>query len=282
MSEKLRILDLFSGIGGFSLGLERTGGFETVAFCEIDPFCRAVLAKHWPNIPCHDDITTREFTKGEADVICGGFPCQDISIAGNRAGITGKRSGLYREMVRAIRVVRPAFALMENVADLLSLGMGVVLGDLAEGGHDAEWDCISAHDAGAPHGRDRVWIAVTDAYEFKRPKRSGFCAGWWLWQPKEVEAARNANGQWELQPPRLLGNVRRWIDNAARSRAWWARNWQEEFAALRGMDDGVPTRLDRSEMSSGVAALGNAVVTIIPEAWGHAILQAQEQMRKAA
>lgn len=98
---KLTVLDLFSGIGGFSLGLERTGGFETKAFCEIDPFCRRVLAKHWPQVPCFDDVTTlRGEDVGPVDVICGGFPCQDISIAGRQAGIDGARSGLWGHLAR--------------------------------------------------------------------------------------------------------------------------------------------------------------------------------------
>ena len=156
----MRLLDLFSGIGGFSLGLERSGAFETVAFCEIDPFCRRVLAKHWPGVPVHDDVTTREFIEGEADAICGGFPCQDVSLAGKRAGVSAARSGLYRELVRAIRVVRPRIALLENVAALLSDGMGTVLGDLAEGGDCVEWDCVPASAVGAPHERDRVWIVA--------------------------------------------------------------------------------------------------------------------------
>lgn len=95
-----RVLDLFSGIGGFSLGLERTGGFETVAFCEIDPFCRRVLAKRFPGVPCSEDITSREFSEGEADVITGGFPCQDISYAGAGAGLAGERSVSQRHRVR--------------------------------------------------------------------------------------------------------------------------------------------------------------------------------------
>ena len=155
----MKVLDLFSGIGGFSLGLERAG-MQTVAFCEIDPFGRRVLAKHWPDIPCHDDVTTREFHEGEADVICGGFPCQDISLAGAGAGLSGERSGLYRELVRAIRLVRPRYAIVENVAALLSRGMGTVLGDMAEIGYDAEWHCIPASAVGAPHRRDRVWIVA--------------------------------------------------------------------------------------------------------------------------
>jgi len=159
-TSKLRVLDLFSGIGGFSLGLERAGGFETVRFCEIEDYPRPVLARHWPAIPCDRDVTQTEFTEGEADVIVGGFPCQDLSNAGRRAGLSGARSGLYRELVRAIRVVRPRYAVLENVAALLGRGMGLVLGDLAESGYDTEWDCIPASAVGAPHQRDRVWIVA--------------------------------------------------------------------------------------------------------------------------
>lgn len=131
-----------------------------MAFCEIDPFCRKVLAKHWPDVPIYEDITKVKFERGQADIITGGFPCQDISYAGDGTGIAGKRSGLYRELVRAIRVVRPKYAIVENVAALLNRGMGILLGDLAEIGNDAEWDCIPASDCGAPHGRPRVWIVA--------------------------------------------------------------------------------------------------------------------------
>lgn len=161
----LRLLDLFSGIGGFSLGFQNSGFARPVAFVEIDPFCQRVLAKHWPGVPCHDDVKTREFVEGEADVIAGGFPCQDVSCAGKRAGITGARSGLYRELVRAIRVVRPKVAVLENVAALLSDGMGTVLGDLAEGGDCIEWDCVPACAIGAPHERERVFIVAHPDYE---------------------------------------------------------------------------------------------------------------------
>lgn len=157
---KLRVLDLFSGIGGFSLGLERTDGFETVAFCEMKPHARAVLAKNFPGVPCHDDVTTYDFKEGEADVITAGFPCQDISFAGAGAGLAGTRSGLYREVIRAVRVVRPLRAVLENVAALLGRGMDTVLGDLATVGYDAEWHCIPASAVGAPHRRDRIWIVA--------------------------------------------------------------------------------------------------------------------------
>ncbi len=165
----LRVLDLFSGIGGFSLGLERTGGFKTIAFCEIDPFCRRVLAKHWPGVPIYEDITTADFSGVSADVICGGFPCQDVSNAGKRAGITGERSGLWKHLVGAIRVVRPKYAIVENVAALLSNGLGVVLRDLAEIGYDAEWHCIPASYVGRPTGRDRVWIVANPRERAPRP-----------------------------------------------------------------------------------------------------------------
>ena len=163
----MRVLDLFSGIGGFSLGLERAG-MRTVAFCEIDPFCRAVLAQHWPEVPIHDDVRT---LTGDAlrargiavDVICGGFPCQDLSFAGKRAGLEGARSGLWGEYARLIGELRPRFVVVENVPGLLSLGMGTVLGDLAALGYDATWDCIPAAAVGAPHRRDRVWIVANAA-----------------------------------------------------------------------------------------------------------------------
>lgn len=163
-------LSLFSGIGGLDLAAE-WAGFRTVAFVERDKYCQRVLAKHWPGVPISNDVCEREFTRGEADIISGGFPCQDVSNAGLRSGIAGERSGLYRELVRAIRVVRPRFAVVENVAALLNRGMGTVLGDMAEIGYDTEWDCIPASAVGALHHRERVFItAYSDAHSL-RPQR---------------------------------------------------------------------------------------------------------------
>lgn len=151
---------MFSGIGGFSLGLERAG-FTTAAFCEIDPIARKVLKKHWPDIPIFEDVST---LKGDMleniDVICGGFPCQDISLAGKGAGLAGKRSGLWYEFHRLIQEIKPRYAIIENVAALRSRGLEDVLRSLNEIGYDAEWHCIPASAVGAPHRRDRVWIVA--------------------------------------------------------------------------------------------------------------------------
>lgn len=238
----MRVLDLFSGIGGFSLGLERAG-MKTVRFVEIDPFCRRVLARHWPYVPCDEDITTAEFREGEADVICGGFPCQDVSRAGKRAGISGIHSGLYRELVRAIRVVRPKFAVLENVAALLGDGMGEVCGDLAESGYNLEWDCVPACAIGAPHQRDRIWIVAhaqgdgfgawragrfADSFSRIRNKTRGDFA--------DAKCAGLSNGdaktKWESQPESARENG---------PNCWEA--WPDE-PALCGVDDGIPFELD--------------------------------------
>lgn len=156
----LRILDLFSGIGGFSYAGEKlVGGFETVQFVEQNLFCQQVLAKHWPDVPIHDDIKTYEPVEGSADIICGGFPCQDISVAGRQAGIKeGTRSGLFYELMRVVCGVRPRYVVLENVAAILTNGLGTVLGEMAAAGYDTEWACIPARDVGAVHKRDRWWL----------------------------------------------------------------------------------------------------------------------------
>jgi DNA (cytosine-5)-methyltransferase 1 len=156
----VRIGSLFAGIGGFDLAA-RWMGWETAWFSEIDPYASAVLAKHWPGVPNHGDITKIDFTQVEpVDMLCGGFPCQDISNAGKRKGIGGERSGLWSEYARAIGELRPRYVVVENVAALLVRGLERVLGDLAALGYDAEWTVLSAADVGAPHLRERLWITA--------------------------------------------------------------------------------------------------------------------------
>jgi DNA (cytosine-5)-methyltransferase 1 len=239
---KYKLLDLFSGIGGFSLGLERSGGFKTVAFCEIDPFCRKVLRKHWPDVRQYEDVTKLTAEQLRADgigvaAICGGFPCQDISVAGKGAGIAeGTRSGLWSEFARLIGELRPKYVIVENVAALLSRGLGRVLGDLAALGYDAEWHCIPASSVGAPHRRDRVWIIAN---------ASGFGCDWGghvkssPFQEPERPRERG-RGAWNSPQPRMLG-----------------------------VAHGVPYRVDR------IRSLGNAVVPQIPELIGKAIMEAE-------
>ena len=167
MKPPLKILDGFAGIGGFSYAAHKiVGGFETTQFIEIDKFCQKLLAKRFPNIPIHDDVRTFTANLGEFDVFCSGFPCQDISVAGLQKGITKEtRSGLFFEVIRIIRMVRPKFVVLENVAAILNNGLDIVLGELSEAGYDAEWSIISASSLGAAHRRSRWWcVAYTNDY----------------------------------------------------------------------------------------------------------------------
>jgi DNA (cytosine-5)-methyltransferase 1 len=242
---KLRVLSLFAGIGGFDLGLERTGGFETVAVSDVDEYANRVTARRFPAAEQLGDVTKAEFP--DADVICAGFPCQDISVAGKGAGLAGARSGLWREVVRAICVVRPRYTLLENVAALLDRGMGTVLGDLAEIGNDAEWDCFQACDIGAPHRRDRIYIVA------------------------------NADGDGDL-------NIRAAASNLAfqETLQQWRRGCDElgaddglqrngSYAGIRRVVHGIPNWVDR------VGRLGNAIVPQFADLHGRAILASLEE-----
>ena len=166
---ELKLLDLFSGIGGFSYAAERiVGGYKTTQFVEIDPYCQSVLRKNFPNTPIHDDIKTFTAKRGEFDVLTAGFPCQDLSVAGRQKGIgEGTRSGLFYEIIRLLGEIQPKFVLFENVRNLLSHEKGAtfqeILFQIAKAGYDAEWSVVSAKDLGACHKRERLWII---AYPF--------------------------------------------------------------------------------------------------------------------
>ncbi len=166
---RLTVGSLFSGIGGIDIGLERAG-MSVVWMCENNAYARKVLHKNWPDVPVYDDVRLIDETAPKVDVLCGGFPCQDVSFAGKREGLNdGTRTGLWIEFARIIRILRPRYVLLENVPGLLSLGFGRVLGALAEIGYDAEWQVLSAAQFGAWHLRRRVFIV---AYPY-RPTISG-------------------------------------------------------------------------------------------------------------
>ena len=154
---------LFSGIGGFEKGFE-DAGFRTIWQCEQDDFCTQVLNKHWPDVPVFRDVRELYTEGGESpekpDVLIGGFPCQDISLAGKGAGLEGKRSGLWWEFYRIIGEVRPRYAVLENVAALVNRGLPAICGALSEIGYDAEWEIVSAAALGAPHLRERLFLVA--------------------------------------------------------------------------------------------------------------------------
>jgi DNA (cytosine-5)-methyltransferase 1 len=236
----MKVLDLFSGIGGFSLGLERAG-MRTVAFCEIDPFCRKVLAKNFPGVPCYDDIRTLSSQRLTAaritiDVICGGFPCQDLSTVGRQKGITADRSGLWTEYARLIGEIRPRYVIVENVTNLLAGERGgwfaAVLGDLASLGYDAEWHCIPASYFGAPHIRDRVWVIATPNFSQNN-----------------------------------IGSIGRIFARCAMSGGDSFCQWRTPMPAISRMGNAIPGELDR------LGALGNSVFPPIPEIIGRAIME---------
>jgi DNA-cytosine methyltransferase len=161
----LTVLDLFSGIGGFTLGLEQTSRFRTVAFCEQDEACKKVLRKHWPDIPIYPDVRNLPFDQLRGvDVLTGGFPCQDISIGSStNAGLDGERSGLWHYYRDAISTLRPRFAIVENVFALRARGLDRILGQLAEIGYDATWTEFDSQFFGVPQRRRRIYIvAVRD------------------------------------------------------------------------------------------------------------------------
>ena len=238
----MNVLDLFSGIGGFSLGLERAG-MHTIAFCEIEPFCRKILRKHWPNVPIFEDVRNlhAENLPEPVDLICGGYPCQPFSVAGKRRGTEDDRH-LWPEIVRLIQELdaagnKPAWCLFENVAGHISMGLDQVLSDLEAEGYAAWPLVIPACAVNAPHRRDRVWIMAhsgstgwEEHYTTTKPGNTGHIAG------GSDKTDTNNLQEWTTESP------------------------------ICSPDDGISDNVAR------LRALGNAVVPQIPELIGRAIL----------
>lgn len=253
----MRLLDLFAGIGGFSLAAHWMG-WETVAFVERDGYAQKVLAKNFPGIPIYDDVRTFNGNGFTADIVCGGFPCQDISTAGKQAGITGERSGLWTELHRIIGEIRPRFAVVENVAALLHNGMGVVLGDLSEIGYDAEWRVFSACELGFPHARERVFI-VAYPHSESGPLRilDRYC--------REVAGRNETSEKWGTD----------WFKSEmVSSPDSLVHAWVEQFSQspLVRVDDGIPEGLHR------LRCAGNSIVPQIAFEIFRAIEEAEIEM----
>jgi len=283
--QSMRVLDLFSGIGGISLGLERAG-MRTSAFCEIEPYCQAVLRKHWPHVPIFDDI--KQLTKQKLfdegvitdgkyiDLICGGIPCQPFSIAGKRKGKDDDRY-LWPEMFRLIREIQPNWVIVENVAHFANMALDDVLADLENEGYETGSFIIPACAVGAPHRRDRIWIV---AYSTGMECEAG--------AEKQGVLRRMSADRKEFH------NVNRSSKAQSRDSEKQHQDWEAQ-SAVRRVFDGLSARLDGHRwpapygckqydwepprVAQGVPnrtarlkALGNAVVPQIPEILGRMIL----------
>jgi len=256
------------------------GGFETTQFIENNPFCQKILNKHWPTTPIHDDIKTFTAIPGQYDVITGGFPCQDLSVAGQRRGITKEsRSGLFYELMRVIRLVRPRFVVLENVAAILNNGLDIVLGELSQAGYDAEWSIISASSLGACHRRSRWWcVAYTNDYgspsssfdEINDETDSG--------SQKRQNEISEFTGSSKSSDSRIVRSFKRNVTNSNSKRLqrqilrkmergiWTAEhtrrlnpNWRQYVSKpiLPRGSDGLSNRVDRTR------ALGNSIVPAV-------------------
>ena len=248
----MKILDLFSGIGGFSIGLE-DAGFETVAFCEIEDYPRAVLRKHWPNTPIYRDVRQLTGDQLRADgvfpnVIVGGYPCQPFSHAGVRRGAEDDRH-LWPEVYRLVKEIRPAWGIFENVAGHISMGLDEVLSDLEAEDYAARPFVIPACALNAPHRRDRVWIVA---------RNLGNTTG------KLCNGDANANNKKVLSKVKLSSSIQPRRPSLSKDGVGWGFEAEPNVGRVA---NGV------SRTTHRLKALGNAVVPQIPEIIGLTILR---------
>ena len=289
----LKVLDLFSGIGGFSLGLESTGHFETVAFCEKDQFCQKVLKKHWSNIPIIDDVRRINGKEIKADVVVGGFPCQSISIAGKQKGKDDDRY-LFPEMLRVIKEVKPRWIIGENVQNLINISNGTILKDIVKGleNENFEVQCfsISASSQGAWHKRERVWIVANSNDRLS------------IGENKEIQTRGNSinNGsstnvpnsqcnEHKHTPTRQSGTGEVWGFYSEKekqtSHDLWSKTtrcnaplgqktWWQTQSELCRIPHGLSSSMDRNR-ANRIKALGNSIVPQIVRELGLAIIEAE-------
>ena len=291
----LKVLDLFSGIGGFSLGLESTGFFETVAFCEKDDFCKKVLQKHWGDIKIYDDIRSID-DEIQADVITGGFPCQSFSQAGLQKGRADDRF-LWNEMFDVIKKVKPRWVIGENVQGIINIEQGMVLkqvqDDLEGIGFEVQCIVIPASGIGAWHQRKRVWILANNLSKPKsirhRGRYSKRCKNEeWAFLPREQEGGemgsktkRCSNVSDTMserfqkhnisQKPKKQNFSSRKVNEDETKQTWW-----ETESRICGVPDGVSYGVDR-DRAKRIKALGNSIVPQIARQLGLAIMGAENE-----
>jgi len=280
---KLKILDLFSGIGGFSLGLEATGHFETAAFCEIEPYCKQVLKKHWPTVPIFDDIRQLKGTDiGTIDIITGGYPCQPFSVAGKQKAEQDPRH-LWPEYFRLIQELRPTWVIGENVSGHIKLGLDSVLEDLASEGYSTRTFSISASSIGANHKRERIWIIAnsngskfleenssvrSEGTESIRSNIGSICENISKTNDVANTSEERLQRQWESSgefAQKLTSTNCGEEQQEGMGRKWW-----ESEPRVGRVAHGIPKRVDR------LKTLGNAVVPHIPYYIGQAIVESYQ------
>ena len=280
---ELSVLDLFSGIGGFSLGLESTGKFKTIGFCEKDKFCQKVLQKHWQDTPIYEDIKKLDGTKIKADVITGGFPCQSISIAGKQKGKNDDRF-LFPEMLRVIKETQARWVIGENVQNLLNISNGEILqgihNDLESIGYEVQTFSISASSQGAWHKRSRVWIVAANSntrLSFRENKEI------------QTRGITSNNGSTNVSHTKEFGMERLWtvrqqkpeIYGKEKISLWSSKNkeqsWWKVKSELCGVPNGLQYELHKDRVNR-IKALGNAIVPQIATEIGKAIIKAEEEV----
>lgn len=242
----LTVGSLFSGLGGLEMGMEQTGRFETVWQVENDDYCLRRLAELWPMATRLTDVRiANRDNLSTVDVIVGGFPCQDISIAGKKAGINGENSGLWQHFSRIIGELRPRYVVVENVAELTRRGLDRVCGDLASFGYDAEWSVVSACAVGAPHTRERVFVVAYPVQSRQAWRGAGWIGGWGVGQTEAGRTRRNRDAETDVF-------------------------WKTEPSMAR-VANGVPFQVER------INRLGNAVVPQVGRLIGNIVAEIDAQ-----
>jgi len=289
----LKVLDLFSGIGGFSLGLESTGHFETIAFCEKDQFCQKVLNKHWSNVPIIDDVRSINGKEIKADVITGGVPCQPISIAGKQKGEEDDRF-LFPEMLRIVKEIRPRWTIIENVQNLINIANGTILKDIVERleAENFEVQCfsISASSQGALHKRERIWVvanpnnrlSIGENQEIQTRRNtinngsSSNVSNSECNKHQHTSTRQGGTGQlWRFYSTKEEQTTHDlWSKTSGCNPSFGQETWWNSQSRICRIPHGLSERVDRFRKDR-IKSLGNSIVPQIARELGKAIIEAE-------